>query len=101
MQFRDNSVSGQWMHWAYFLTKSDSTWKKKLPLPQGVGLLPVGPRKAFYFPYTTYWNQQRHSPIRNLETLPLGVTGSPEGKSFPHQESSPGLLIIKPPSQVS
>ncbi|GBL77381.1 hypothetical protein AVEN_41796-1 [Araneus ventricosus] len=36
--------------------------KKKLPLPQAVGLLTVGPWKVFYFPPTPYWNQVEAFP---------------------------------------
>ncbi|GBN25599.1 hypothetical protein AVEN_112677-1, partial [Araneus ventricosus] len=28
-----------------YVSKSDPSWKKKLPLPQGVGLLTVAPQK--------------------------------------------------------
>ncbi|GIX84123.1 hypothetical protein CDAR_303481 [Caerostris darwini] len=42
-----------------------------------VGLLPVDPREVFYFPPTTLRKPMEASPIRHLETRPLGVTGSP------------------------
>ncbi|GBO21609.1 hypothetical protein AVEN_205442-1, partial [Araneus ventricosus] len=64
-------------------SKTDPSWGK-LPLPQGVGLLPFGSRKVFHFPSTTYWIQQRHSPIYHLldpaEVFPdLPPTGCSRG----------------------
>ncbi|GIY26411.1 hypothetical protein CDAR_570011 [Caerostris darwini] len=47
---------------------------KRLPGPQEVGLLPVGPREVFYFPPTTHRRPMEAPPIRHLGTRPLRVT---------------------------
>ncbi|GBN24831.1 hypothetical protein AVEN_99431-1 [Araneus ventricosus] len=59
------------------MSKKYKSWKNKLPLPQGVGLLPVSQRKLFYFPSTTYWNQHRHSSITYLGKSLLGLQALP------------------------
>ncbi|GFV64610.1 hypothetical protein TNCV_3181061 [Trichonephila clavipes] len=57
-----------------------NSWEKRCHSLQEVGLLPVGPRKVFYFPSTTHWKPMEAFPYPPPADAPSRGDRLPQGQ---------------------